>query len=147
MKGAGSEFGMTLIEVLVALLVLALGLLGAAAVQLKALQYTDSARMSTQASFIAHGMLERIRTSTPSDVLQAKPGEAASGGLRAQDLADFASDVANFAGVDARGRVDAGQGLYIVHITWDDSRASGSGGQSRELMLGSRLAIASDGTP
>jgi type IV pilus assembly protein PilV len=40
-----TQRGMTLIEVLVALLILTVGLLGAAAVQLNALKYTDSSRM------------------------------------------------------------------------------------------------------
>ncbi|MGA9223012.1 MAG: type IV pilus modification protein PilV, partial [Pseudomonas graminis] len=53
--------GTTLIEVLVALLVLAIGLLGAAALQLNALKYTDSSRLSSQASFIAYDMMDRIR--------------------------------------------------------------------------------------
>lgn len=46
--------GMTLIEVLVAMTVLALGLFAAANLQLRALQATDSALRSTQAAYLEH---------------------------------------------------------------------------------------------
>ena len=41
-----TQEGMTLIEVLVAVLILGVGLLGAAMIQLNALKYTDSSRMT-----------------------------------------------------------------------------------------------------
>ncbi|MGH8383160.1 type IV pilus modification protein PilV [Pseudomonas sp.] len=53
--------GMTLIEVLVAMAVLGLGLFAAAGLQVRALQATDSALRSTQAAYLAHGMLEQAR--------------------------------------------------------------------------------------
>ena len=55
------QAGMTLIEVLVALVVFSIGALGVAMLQLNALKHTDSAMRSTQASFIAQDLLERIR--------------------------------------------------------------------------------------
>lgn len=51
--------GMTLIEVLVAMAVLALGLFAAAALQVRALQATESALNSTQAAYLAHGGFEQ----------------------------------------------------------------------------------------
>ena len=54
--------GLTLIEVMVAQVLVALGLLGAAGLQLRSAQGTDSARMVSQAAFIAHGMQERARS-------------------------------------------------------------------------------------
>ncbi len=74
----GSQEGMTLVEVLVALVILGVGLLGAAAFQLNALKYTDSARMTSQASFIAYDMLDRIRANAAADYTIAPP---ASGNL------------------------------------------------------------------
>ena len=67
-----AQEGMTLIEVLVALLILTVGLLGAAAVQLNALKYTDSSRMTSQASFIAYDMMDRIRTARTGTKKQGK---------------------------------------------------------------------------
>ena len=46
--------GLTLIEVMVALAVMGAGLLAAAGLQLRALQGTDSAMMTSQAAWLAH---------------------------------------------------------------------------------------------
>ncbi|MNF63625.1 hypothetical protein D3C84_453320 [compost metagenome] len=53
--------GMTLIEVLVAMAVLGVGLFAAAGLQVRALQATESALRSTQAAYLAHGVLEQAR--------------------------------------------------------------------------------------
>ena len=53
--------GMTLIEVLVAMAVLGLGLFAAAGLQVRALQVTESALSSTQAAYLAHGVLAQAR--------------------------------------------------------------------------------------
>ncbi|MGC5701939.1 type IV pilus modification protein PilV [Pseudomonas sp. NFXW11] len=122
-----AQDGMTLIEVLVALLILSVGLLGAAAVQVRALQYTDGARMTSQASFIAYGMLDRIRAGSPQ------------GPVAGPDLEEFTREVADFAGPDAKGSLDVGQGIYRVQVSWNDSRAAGQESR-RTLQLGSRMA-------
>jgi len=51
--------GMTLLEVLLAVLVVAVGIFAAAALQLKALQAVDSARRDGQAAMAAHSEYER----------------------------------------------------------------------------------------
>ncbi|WP_054900613.1 prepilin-type N-terminal cleavage/methylation domain-containing protein [Pseudomonas sp. NBRC 111131] len=51
--------GMTLLEVLLALTVVSLGMFAAAALQLQALQATDSARREGQAALAAHTEHER----------------------------------------------------------------------------------------
>jgi len=51
--------GMTLLEVLVALVVLALSLFSGAALQVRALQATEGALHSTQAAYLTHSQLER----------------------------------------------------------------------------------------
>ncbi len=84
-----AQEGMTLIEVLVALLILGVGLLGAAAVQLNALKYTDSARMTSQASFIAYDMLDRIRANAAADYTVTPPTAGNLNVARDQDLYDF----------------------------------------------------------
>ena len=54
--------GFTLIEVLVALVVLSVGLLGIAALQTKTQQFSRNAYLNTQATVIAHDMLETMRS-------------------------------------------------------------------------------------
>lgn len=51
--------GMTLIEVLLAILVVAVGIFAAAGLQLKALQATDNARREGQALLVAYSERER----------------------------------------------------------------------------------------
>lgn len=53
--------GFTLIEILVAILVLSIGLLGMASLQLLGMQSTQSAASRTQASILAYDLAERMR--------------------------------------------------------------------------------------
>jgi len=60
-KSRSQEQGFTLLEVLISLLVLAIGLLGLAGLQTVALSYNHSAYLRTQATFLAYDMLDRAR--------------------------------------------------------------------------------------
>lgn len=106
-----SQGGMTLIEVMVALVVVGLGLFGAAMLQLRALQATDSARMSSQGAFVAQGVLEQVRAR----------GEVS-------DLARAAlhHEVEAFAGASSHGQVAQAGAETLVTLTWDDRRAGGA---------------------
>ena len=53
--------GFTLIEVLVTLLILAIGLLGVAALQFRGLQYNQDAYVRSQVSFLAYDISDRMR--------------------------------------------------------------------------------------
>ena len=53
--------GMTLMEVLLAVVVVAVGMFATASIQLQALQAADSARRDGQAAMAAHSELERRR--------------------------------------------------------------------------------------
>lgn len=56
-----TQLGVGLVEVMVALVVLALGLLGMMSMQLTALQQSNQAYQRTQATLLANEMLDRIR--------------------------------------------------------------------------------------
>jgi type IV pilus assembly protein PilV len=56
--------GFTLIEVLIAVLVLAVGLVGLAGIQASGLQMNDSAYMRSQASILAQDIADRARANT-----------------------------------------------------------------------------------
>ena len=119
------QAGMTLIEVLVAALILGLGLLGAASAQINALKYTDSARMSTQASFIAYDMLDRMRANATGDYRFSGVDVATSSvaGIVGQDLSDFKRNIRAFGGENARGVISVSDRQVSINIYWDDSRA------------------------
>ena len=138
---ARAQEGTTLIEVLVALLILTVGLLGAAAFQLNALKYTDSSRMTSQASFIAYDMLDRIRANSGADYTVTPPTSGNLNVARDQDLYDFTSNITTFLGNTATGTVTLNQRVYTITITWDDSRAANAANSRRSLVVTSRAAV------
>lgn len=54
--------GFTLLEVLIALVVLAVGMLGIAALQARGMQYNTDAYARTQATILAYDVIDRMRT-------------------------------------------------------------------------------------
>lgn len=134
------QAGMTLIEVLIAMLILAIGLLGAAGIQLNALKYTDSALKSTQASFIAYDLLDRIRANAGSDY-SVSALEQISAGSRVvdQDLSDFKRNIRQFAGETANGTVTVSDGRVSIRIQWSDARAEQRDGSMKSFSLSGQL--------
>ncbi|MDY7535507.1 type IV pilus modification protein PilV [Pseudomonas sp. Bout1] len=140
-----TQAGMTLIEVLVSVLILAVGLLGAAVIQLNALKYADSSRMTSQASFIAYDMLDRIRANSGVDYSWGQNERASSGtsvaSVRDLDLHDFEANIAGFAGESAKGSVSVSQREVTISISWDDSRGAKAQGARETFTLTSRVAV------
>ncbi|WP_280518008.1 type IV pilus modification protein PilV [Pseudomonas palleroniana] len=137
------QTGMTLIEVLVAVLILAVGLLGASAIQLNALKYTESARMTSQASFIAYDMLDRIRSNPGIDYSWSRAGPSMANvpttSVRDLDLHDFEANILGFAGADAKGAVSTSGPEVTITISWQAGRGAG-GPEAREtFVLTSRM--------
>lgn len=95
------ERGMTLLEVVLTIVVLALGLFAAAAQQMRGLQALDDARRETQAVFLAQGLLERSRAA----------------GTLAGERAAWQGRLDQILGVSAQGNVtEAGHALVVeVH--------------------------------
>ena len=60
-KSTGRQGGATLIEALVALLVLSIGLLGVAGLQVQALRSNHGAHLRSQATVLAQDVLDRMR--------------------------------------------------------------------------------------
>lgn len=139
-----AQEGMTLIEVLVAMLILGVGLLGAAMVQLNALKYTDSSRMTSQASFIAYDLLDRIRANSAADYTITPPSSPNLNVARDQDLYDFKTNIVAFGGATATGTVALNQRVYTITISWDDARAANTTNAAearRSFVLTSRVAV------
>ncbi|WP_095109461.1 type IV pilus modification protein PilV [Pseudomonas sp. Irchel 3E20] len=137
-----AQQGMTLIEVLVSLVILGVGLLGAAAIQLNALKYTDSSRISSQASFVAYDMLDRIRANPLADY-SAPSGVGAMSGIAQQDLDDFRRNILDFGGPTATGSIAMNGPHVTINLKWDDARASHPGtAPLRSFVLTSRVAEA-----
>ncbi|WP_210641022.1 MULTISPECIES: type IV pilus modification protein PilV [unclassified Pseudomonas] len=145
-----AQGGMTLIEVLVAVLILGVGLLGAAMIQLNALKYTDSSRMTSQASFIAYDILDRIRANSGADYTVTPPSSPNLNVARDQDLYDFKTNIIAFGGATATGTIRLNQRVYTITISWDDDRAANTSDAAearRSFVLTSRVAVDPVGTP
>lgn len=137
------QTGMSLMEVLVALLVFAVGVLGAVMLQLTALKHTDSALRSTQINFIAHDLLERIRANPEGQYALASLEQAPTSGnlsiARDQDLFDFADALRRIPGIDAQASVTVAGALATLSLSWDDSRAQGDDAPRQALTLSSLI--------
>ncbi len=147
------QTGVSLIEVLVSLLIMGIGLLGAAALQLNALKFTDSSALTSQASFIAYDMMDRIRANPDGNYALANLDAAPTSNIndtRAQDLADFAANAKAIGGVSAGSSIAVNNRVVTITLQWSDARAANaasvSGVQSngdglQTFTLTSRVAI------
>ncbi|WP_338522605.1 type IV pilus modification protein PilV [Pseudomonas batumici] len=145
---SGKQSGMTLVEVLISVLILAVGVLGAAAIQLNALIYTDSSKMRTQASFIAYDMMDRIRANPDADYSLAGVGSvtatAGSTVARDADFHDFKTSIGNFAGASGTGRIEVSGRAVTITIGWSDQRADNmtdAATPNLTFVLNSRVAV------
>jgi len=129
--------GFTLIEVLIALVVLSLGILGVAGLQVKAQQFNRSAYLNTQATIIAHDMMERMRAnpaaltaSTPSYHLPNADKHDTCytlAGCSAQEMAE--NDMYEWAGSTSDGvlsTLPGGSAVVCLDGTPDDGSPSDS---------------------
>ncbi|MDH3608240.1 MAG: type IV pilus modification protein PilV [Gammaproteobacteria bacterium] len=93
------QFGTSLIEVLIAVVVMSVGLVGLAALQTLSLKNNHSAYLRTQATFLAYDMVDRMRanvSSAQSGSYVVGIGTAPSGTTNCNTSACTASDLANF---------------------------------------------------
>lgn len=155
MRRLTSNRGFTLLEVLIALLIFSLGLLGVAGLMVVSVKTNHSAYLRTQASFLAQSMAERMRTNMGSalayngtyDSSTAGAGTCTGGvcspaGLVTRDreiwsqqLVDFlpaASAEIQCAGAYAGGTASFGSepypGLCSMTITWTEAGLAQGGG-------------------
>lgn len=120
--------GMGLVEVLVAVVILSLGLLGLAGLQAASLRASQGSLYRAQATTLASDLAERMRTNLgEARNYTLDLGEDAPGGnhVRAQDLADWLARVRTLPGGQGAVVVDAGAKLVTITVQWDDSRAGG----------------------
>lgn len=129
------QSGVSLLEVLIAVLVLAVGVLGAVLLQTNALRYSASAAAHTQATFIAYDMLDRMRanpTDLPSYATNVTAGCSAassSASILATDLADFSYAVSCLLPV-GHGQVAINGQRATVTLAWSEERIVDGGGET-----------------
>ena len=129
--------GFTLLEVLVAIVVMSIGLLGLAGLMASSLKNSHSAYQRTQATWLAYDALDRMRANRQIALaggynlaLGATPGGSA---LAAIDLGEWDTALANtLPAGDGSIAVAAGGAVRIV-VQWNDAR--GIGGKDDEKFI------------
>ncbi|AOY66288.1 type IV pilus modification protein PilV [Xanthomonas perforans] len=133
---ARSSRGFTLIEVLIAILVLAFGLLGFALLQTMNVRFVQSANYRTQATNLAYDLIDQMRSNrylvtqytaasfAAGSVTQAgaciyPTGEAVA---ITQNIARWQCQVAKALGDKAAATVTYANGVATVSISWGDQR-------------------------
>lgn len=130
MRHPGVNSGFSLIEVLVAILVLSIGLLGLAALQATSLKSNDGAYLRTQATMLTYDLFDSMRANRSAalagdydiDLTDSAP----TGSSRAQqDLGFWLGQLATKL-PSGDGEVDCSNAPNCrVLVQWDDERAGG----------------------
>jgi len=141
-NGLDDERGMTLIEILVAIVVLSVGLIGLAGLQLKGLQVNQGSVYRWQASILAEDLADRIRADRANAInglysgTTYSPGTAPTGSpLAATEWADRLSQLPGATATVAVAPAVAPPGLFVATITvnWVDTRAATGSGVSQAV--------------
>ena len=127
-RGISRQKGVSMIEVLVAILVSVIGLFSVMKLQLTAVSNNHSAYFRSQAAIISNALIDQLRANPTSALagnydLTLAQTPPTSGGLEVTDLAQWRTDLA--AGLPSgTGSVACVQATRICNLTvqWDDSR-------------------------
>jgi len=123
--------GFTLLEVLVAMLILSIGLLGLAALQANTLKLNHGALQRSQGIFLTYDMMDRLRANRTA-ALAGQCDIAMGATLGGTDLCDV--DVTDWQDNFVAAFLPAGQGsvdcsttvnVCVVTVQWDEGRQGG----------------------
>jgi len=122
------QHGIGLIEVLIAVLILAIGMLGIAALQAITLKNSGSSSSRTQAAIQIYSMLDIVRADRlnagtyNTNIYTAGDGTGTPGSMMG-----WLDGLKGAIGPDAKGKVvcDGSTLTCTVGVQWDDSRATG----------------------
>lgn len=128
--------GFTLIEVLVALLVLSIGLLGLASLQSTTVRFNHDAYLRSQATSLAYDMADRMRANRDEVMagsydLGAFPGDPAVCGVvagasvAARDMSAWQSSL-SCSLPQGVGRVVRAGSTVTIGVSWDETRGQGA---------------------
>jgi type IV pilus assembly protein PilV len=135
------QHGFTLIEILITIIILAIGLLGLAGMQLQGMRFNHSAYLRTQASLYAYDMLDRMRSNRTtalttgayligvdeevSMATNCTTNNCTGSQMANFDLAEWKVEVQNLP--EGKGGIsfeEPGDGsrIYVVEVQWSDFR-------------------------
>lgn len=135
--------GISLIEVMVSVVIIAVGLLGIAAMQSVALRGSQSSLETSQAVIQTNSILEAMRANRAGDYNMAMTCAVPSGGnLVSNDQAEWILALKNTIGSGNADTTTCGQiagcpDACVITVQWDDQRAGG--GATRQISTETRI--------
>ncbi len=122
------QLGISMIEVLVAIVVLSIGALGVAGMQASGMRSNHSSFYRASAAELAHDMADRMRVNRSAarhgDYNRAIGDPVPTGPSLAQrDLAEWIARIAMLPSGD--GAIAINNGVVTITVQWDDRRAGG----------------------
>ncbi|WP_439859698.1 type IV pilus modification protein PilV [Pseudomonas sp. MBLB4136] len=126
---ARPQQGATLIEVLIAIVVLSIGLLGLAGLQLTSMQSNHSAYYRSQATLLAYDLADRMRANRTAALTSAylvdfptsSSSNTVSGTTAQKDRAEWLNNLA-LKLPDGTGKVEKSGTLVTISVRWNDNR-------------------------
>lgn len=138
------QYGFTLIEILVALLVFAFGVLGLVGLQASAISFSTDAQQRADATFMADQLLGRMLISDPSTAATfahrpsgqacASTGANSTNAVVTEWLSEVARVLPNAASTDQQVVVDATTGQVTVRLCWRNGQ-----GLSHQLVVSNQV--------
>jgi type IV pilus assembly protein PilV len=120
-----TQRGMTLVEVLVTAVLISVGLLGVAALQLTSLKSNQESYVRSQAAMLAADLLDRMRANQAgvraNHYEVAANGTGTAGTVAAADLTAWQATINRLLpgdDTDAAGSVDINGNIVTITITW-----------------------------
>ena len=135
-----AQTGTSLIEVLVALVVLSIGLLGIAGLQLSALRNNQGAYERSAAVMLVNSIGDRMLANRAAVAggaynFAGQPGSCVgpgSGGLVGKDLDAWVGEIHEMLGDGGCGSIKCNGRLCVVEVNWDGSRGTGAAADQRD---------------
>lgn len=136
------QAGTTLIEVLITVILVSVGLLGLAGLQLTTVQNTNSAAERFEASTLARDILERMRANRQQALngeYDLDMGDAPAGaGLAGDDLDAWMAALAALPEGD--GSVEVNDGVVTIEVEWTDA-SDDNAGDTRDMSVFLRTGL------
>ena len=148
MSSRETSRGYSLIEVLIAVLVLALGMLGIAAMQAVSLKNSQSSFERSQGVLESYSILDAMRANRPAAIIgqydladwTCAPPDATS--LATTDLREWINSLQANLSPSACGKIDCDSSGCLIEVRWDDSRGKqGAGEDLRQYTVQTRTAL------
>lgn len=123
------QTGVSMIEVLVAIMILSVGLLGLAGLQSAGLTHNQSANSRSTASMLAYGLLDSMRANkvvAEQGAYDIGLGATSSVGstMTSQDVGNWLNELAMSLPAGTGSVVTDASGRVTITIQWDDSRGA-----------------------